>query len=485
METLHRRNKLLTYIIWGMLILGLIVDMLTGAGSDSIIALLIIGTVACGVATLLTFKRWLTNYIMYIISFIVTILTYVLIVTGPVITTYSLVYVNLAVMTLYGNSRSILFSGVSGVALTVYLFNSEYNTELFGDNDPLTMILYFLLIAVPLYASMKFSERLQHEVNLQREQAITEKNRSHTLIDQVSSSLADLNEFSANLKSNVTTTSIISKEVTTAFTQIASGIESQTSSTSDISDAIRYVEQEVASLAGGSEELKTLSEGSVRQAEIGNEEVATLDSQMNQVLQSIDTSVTLMNELNEQNSRISDIVATIDHIASQTNLLALNAAIEAARAGEHGHGFAVVSREIRKLAESSQQSTEEIAGILETIRTKTAQATEHVLTGQQKVTSSNVAAKKVAEVMHSLSDDSQKVAEQSVKLDLFADDLQQQYTKITDQIVTIASATEQNMASIQEMAASMTTQDTRITEIEQSFLQLDKLTNDLKAMTEK
>lgn len=483
-DTLHRRNKLLVNIIWAMLLLGVGVDFITGAPLRSIIVLVIVGFITCGIATIMTYRRWLSDYVMYFIPIIVSVLTLLLVITGPIITTYFLIFVNLGIMTLYSNFRAVAFSALLGIILSIYLFISPYKTEMFGDNSPVTIMLYLVLIAAPLLASAKFSERLQAEAANQRESAIAEKNRTQAIIDRISASLQVLHGFNSNLKQNVTSTSMISQEVTSAFSEVTSSIETQTTSISDISESIRIIEHTVASLATHSTEMRALSENSVKRTQSGSEGAEQLTKKIDHVHETIDTSVVLMEELNEQNKRISDIVATINHISSQTNLLALNAAIEAAQAGEHGKGFAVVSSEIRKLAESSRQSTEQISQILENIRVKTDQAAEQIIRGQQTIVESRDVTKHVTEVMNSLSGDSMKVEEQSAQVQLFADQVHSQYTKIAEEIGTIAGTTEENMAQIEEMAASMTTQDNRISDIKQSFLQLDELATDLNKMTE-
>ncbi|WPC39440.1 methyl-accepting chemotaxis protein [Clostridium sp. JS66] len=90
-----------------------------------------------------------------------------------------------------------------------------------------------------------------------------------------------------------------------------------------------------------------------------NSTMDLLDNMKNSIL----NSSKVITKLSDGSKNIENITTSISSISDQTNLLALNASIEAARAGEHGKGFSVVAEEIRKLAEESSNSTEEISEI--------------------------------------------------------------------------------------------------------------------------
>src|SRR5690606_16780960 len=112
----------------------------------------------------------------------------------------------------------------------------------------------------------------------------------------------------------------------------------------------------------------------------------------------------------------SEIIEVIREISDQTHLLALNAAIEAARIGEHGKGFEVVSTEIRKLSETTRQSAERIAEIVNGIQTHSKLVTNEVSLGQQSIAIVHSLSQDVLNAQHEIASNTQWVAKSSQEL---------------------------------------------------------------------
>jgi methyl-accepting chemotaxis protein len=145
--------------------------------------------------------------------------------------------------------------------------------------------------------------------------------------------------------------------------------------------------------------VQRASEASSADSTRGGEVIDAAACEMGQITITVNESSRIIQDLGRQSDQISQIVNVIKEIADQTNLLALNAAIEAARAGEQGRGFAVVADEVRKLAERTTNSTQEISAMIEKIQHGTRVAIQSMEAGVLRVEGGAALAQQAGEAM--------------------------------------------------------------------------------------
>ena len=215
--------------------------------------------------------------------------------------------------------------------------------------------------------------------------------------------------------------------------------------------------QEVAKNAGSA---STASADTKEKAEAGAQVVAKAVHSIDQVHQMSLVLKEDMVQLNEHAQDITRIMGVISDIADQTNLLALNAAIEAARAGEAGRGFAVVADEVRKLAEKTMASTNDVGNAIKSIQESTAKsmtgvdnAVERIGEATELANQSGAALEEIVATVEATGDQVNAIATASEEQSAASEEINQSIVQVNDMSRQTAKAMAEAAKAVSDLAA--------------------------------
>ena len=314
-------------------------------------------------------------------------------------------------------------------------------------------------------------DTLQHNVRQMMKQAIE-------AAEKITTAVAQLNE-SADQSATV------SSQVASSMSKVADSCNEQFAEMDRTKAQIGTLEQHMSAFAGNLSQTVDAVDGTNRAAAQGATRVNEAVLQMQRIAESVSRSAEVITVLGEESDKIGTIVDAIAAIADQTNLLALNAAIEAARAGENGRGFAVVAEEVRKLAEQSSTSADEITALITSIQEKAQNAVEVMQEGASQAQGGTEAVDAAGRTFKEIASMVEHVASESSAMGSRVHELEQSTRSIRDSAESMNKMSRSVAAESQTVSASTQEQTAAVQQIAGASRSLNEMSQAMHAAISK
>ena len=250
-----------------------------------------------------------------------------------------------------------------------------------------------------------------------------------------------------------------SEELATVSRESASSVERQRQETDQVATAMNEMTATVQEVAGNAASTADTTRNTDQKAQTGLEVANSASKSISQLASELENAAEVITRVSSDSKTIGSVLDVIKNIAEQTNLLALNAAIEAARAGESGRGFAVVADEVRTLASRTQDSTEEIEGMIERLQSGAREAVkvmgnsrEQAQTGVEQANQAAEALEAITRAVGNISEMTTHIASAAEQQSATTEEMNRSIVSIREIAEQTASGSEQTTSASDELA---------------------------------
>ena len=283
------------------------------------------------------------------------------------------------------------------------------------------------------------------------------------------------NIVTSNAQSLVST----SRDITYSIGEIEDGLTQQAADTQSCMNQMEILSDKITQVSENSERISAISIETQEIVADGINVVQELSTNASETEQATGEIINSTADLQTATDSIVLIVDAINQIADQTNLLSLNASIEAARAGDAGRGFAVVADEIRKLAEQSADSANQIRTYVEDITSRTTVAVSYAEKSRTAVNAQLAQITRTVDLFHSIGNQVTVLTDNLNNILSGIEEIQQTKHGTLQSIESISAIAQQTAASTQEVTASVNLQLASLEDFSERAEELIQVSNQL------
>lgn len=302
---------------------------------------------------------------------------------------------------------------------------------------------------------------------------------------EVSESSNQLAASSEQLSASAEQTSKATEHIAGVVEQMADGANQQVHTVEESAKTIHEVSEKIQEIAVSTQSVADTTTKAAAKSTEGGRAIQTAVGQMSSISGSVDGLAQVITRLADTSQEIGQITGAITQIAQQTNLLSLNAAIEAARAGEHGRGFAVVAGEVKKLAEQSSKSAEQIATLIHDIQGEIGKAQESMQSATKEVHVGMVVVQTAGGLFSEIERYVDEVGSQVQEVTVAAQQISAGATQVVQAIEGIAEVAQTTASGTENVSAAAEEQLASMEEISSSSAALTHMAGELQVLVDK